>query len=199
MTISLAVRPSFSIWDSLLVVESGNIKRGWHDEVTAWKHLPPYWPFVRGIHWWLVDSPHNGPLMSKSFAVFLLLVWSSWWINSSLTRQNSSNFTDDVFRCIFVNEKYCILIKISLKFVSKGPIDNSLPIWHQTIIWTNVEGIHWCICVALGLTMELLRIRKLMTLRWHNYTGMDQRMWISSIQRQLWWAIVPRLRLPLKR
>ena len=26
--------------------------------------------------------------------------------------------------CIFMNEKFCILIKISLKFVPKGPIGN---------------------------------------------------------------------------
>ena len=32
---------------------------------------------------------------------------------------------DNVFKCIFVNEKFCILIKISLKFVPKGPIDNN--------------------------------------------------------------------------
>ena len=33
---------------------------------------------------------------------------------------------DDIFRCISVNEfcKFCILIKISLKFVAKGLIDN---------------------------------------------------------------------------
>ena len=31
---------------------------------------------------------------------------------------------DDIFRCIFVNEKLCILIKISLKFVPKGSINN---------------------------------------------------------------------------
>ena len=30
-----------------------------------------------------------------------------------------------IFRCIFVNEKFCILTKISLKFVPKGPFDNS--------------------------------------------------------------------------
>ena len=27
--------------------------------------------------------------------------------------------------CIFVNEKYCILIQISLKIVPKSPIDNN--------------------------------------------------------------------------
>ena len=32
--------------------------------------------------------------------------------------------TDDIFRCIFVNAKFCILIKILLKIVPNGPIDN---------------------------------------------------------------------------
>ena len=36
--------------------------------------------------------------------------------------QNGRHFADDIFRCIFVNEKVCILMKISLKFVPKGPI-----------------------------------------------------------------------------
>ena len=31
----------------------------------------------------------------------------------------------DIFRRIFMNEKFCILIKNSLKFVPKVPIDNS--------------------------------------------------------------------------
>ena len=32
---------------------------------------------------------------------------------------------DDIFRCIFTNEKFYIFIKISLKFVPKGPIDKN--------------------------------------------------------------------------
>ena len=36
--------------------------------------------------------------------------------------QNDRRFVDDIFRCIFVNEKIRILIKISLKFVSEGNI-----------------------------------------------------------------------------
>ena len=34
---------------------------------------------------------------------------------------NGSHFADNAFICIFVNEKFCILIRISLKFVPKGP------------------------------------------------------------------------------
>ena len=32
---------------------------------------------------------------------------------------------DDIFKCIFLNEKVRILIKISLKFGPKGLIDNN--------------------------------------------------------------------------
>ena len=39
--------------------------------------------------------------------------------------QNGCHFADNIFRYIFVNEKICNLIRISLKFVPKGPIDNN--------------------------------------------------------------------------
>ena len=45
--------------------------------------------------------------------------------NSPPPGQNGCHFTDNIFRCIFVNEKLCFLIKISLKFIPKGPIDNN--------------------------------------------------------------------------
>ena len=44
---------------------------------------------------------------------------------SSTPWQYGRYFTDNVLRCIFMNEKFCILIEMSLKFVPKGPIDNS--------------------------------------------------------------------------
>ena len=44
--------------------------------------------------------------------------------NSSLPGQSGRHFADDIFKCIFVNEKFCISIKISLKFFPKGSIDN---------------------------------------------------------------------------
>ena len=30
-----------------------------HDDVIKWKHIPRYWPFVRGIHRSPVNSPHK--------------------------------------------------------------------------------------------------------------------------------------------
>ena len=44
--------------------------------------------------------------------------------NSSRPIQNGRQFPDDIFKWIFLNENVWILIKFSLKFVSKGLIDN---------------------------------------------------------------------------
>ena len=41
---------------------------------------------------------------------------------------------DYIFKCIFMNEKFCILIRMSLKFVPKGPIDNK---------WALVQVMAW--------------------------------------------------------
>ena len=46
-------------------------------------------------------------------------------INSSPPGQHARHFVADIFRCIFVNEKLHF-IKISLKFIPRGPINNIL-------------------------------------------------------------------------
>ena len=45
-------------------------------------------------------------------------------INTLRPRQNGRHFADDIFKRIFLNENVRIWIKISLKFVHKGPINN---------------------------------------------------------------------------
>ena len=51
--------------------------------------------------------------------------WSDCAVNFSPPGQNGRHFADDLFRYIFMNEKLCILIKISLNFVLKGLINNN--------------------------------------------------------------------------
>ena len=46
-------------------------------------------------------------------------------INTLRRRQNGRRFADDICKCIFLNENVLIPIKISLKFVPKGPINNN--------------------------------------------------------------------------
>ena len=69
--------------------------------------------------------------------------------------QDGRHFAEGIFRCISMNEEFSVLIRISLKFVPKGPIDNNPALvkimgWWQAIIWTNADRIHLHICVALG-------------------------------------------------
>ena len=55
-------------------------------------------------------------------------------INTLRPRQNGRHFADDIFKCIFLNENVWIPIKISLKFVPKGPINN-IPSLVQIMVW----------------------------------------------------------------
>ena len=56
------------------------------------------------------------------------------WLNTLRPRQNGRHFADDIFKCIFLNENVWIPIKISLKFVPKGPINN-IPALVQIMAW----------------------------------------------------------------
>ena len=49
-------------------------------------------------------------------------------------RQNGRHFADDTLNRIFLNENVRILIKISLKFAPKGPINN-IPALFQIMAW----------------------------------------------------------------
>ena len=51
-----------------------------------------------------------------------------------MLRQNGRHFADDIFKCIFLNENVLISIKISLKFIPKGPINN-IPALVQIMAW----------------------------------------------------------------
>ena len=55
-------------------------------------------------------------------------------INTLRPRQNGHRFADDTFKRILLNENVRISIKISLKFVPKGPINN-IPALFQIMAW----------------------------------------------------------------
>ena len=67
-------------------------------------------------------------------SVKVVAILSRGRVNSLSPRQNRCHFPDDTFKCIFLNENVWILIKISLKFVPKGPINN-IPGLVQIMAW----------------------------------------------------------------
>ena len=56
-------------------------------------------------------------------------------VNKLCARQNGRHFPDDIFERIFLNKNVWILIRISLKFGPKGPINN---------ISASVQRMAWC-------------------------------------------------------
>ena len=89
-------------------------------------------------------------------------------INTLRLRQDGRHFANDIFKCIFLNENAWISIKISLKFVPKGPI-NKIPALVQMMAWRRsgdkpLSGqwwsVYWRTYVSLGLN-ELSKIIKL--------------------------------------
>ena len=58
-------------------------------------------------------------------------------INSLRQRQDGRHFPDDIFEWIFLNEIIWISIKISLKFVPSGPINN-IPALVQIMAWRRL-------------------------------------------------------------
>ena len=64
--------------------------------------------------WW---RHHGCGITAQQSIKSLLITAVPREVNSSAPWQNGRHFADDIFRCIFVNEKFYILIKISLNFV----------------------------------------------------------------------------------
>ena len=75
-----------------------------------------------------------GHCIARTSATVVLIMQYKWVLNSLRPRQNGRHFADDIFKRIFLNENFWIPIKISLKFVPKGSINNILALV-QIMAW----------------------------------------------------------------
>ena len=110
-------------------------------------------PFIRGIHRWSVNSPNKGPVTRKMFSFddVIMLQGSVETIRNQTPerlqfshplndinilrpRQNGRHSADDIFKCIFLDENIWSSIELSVKFVLKDPINNSLALV-QIMAW----------------------------------------------------------------
>ena len=93
------------------------------NEVPLWKLRRNY---ARDLFW-----------ICKCMFIYLSDLWidlvKRFCINWSPLDKNGHHFADDIFNCILMDEKFCILIRIALKF-PKGPID---------IKWALVQVMVW--------------------------------------------------------
>ena len=71
---------------------------------------------------YVLNQPLHQPNAIQSLSKCCLI---SVTVNLSSPRQKGRYVADDIFICISVNENFCILIVISLKFGPESPIDNN--------------------------------------------------------------------------
>ena len=98
-------------------------------------------------------------------------------VNTLRPSQNGRHFADDTFKRIFLNENVGISIKISLKFVPKGPINN-IPALVQLMAWRRpgdkpltepmVVKLLTHICVTLPQWVNALKNQNVM---YHSFYG----------------------------
>ena len=55
--------------------------RAIHDDVIKWKHFPRYWPFVRGIHRSLVNSPQKGQWRG-ALMLYVIYAWMKYQVSN---------------------------------------------------------------------------------------------------------------------
>ena len=90
------------------------------------------WDFFLFIILFIIFIYHFGFQISFMFSLCVCCIALN--INTLRLRQSGHHFPDDTFKCIFFNENVWILIKMSLKFVPKGPINN-IPTLIQIMAW----------------------------------------------------------------
>ena len=88
-----------------------------------------------------------------------------------MLRQNGSHFPDNIFRHIFFSENVRISIKISLKFVPKGP-NNNIAALFQNMAWDHPGDKPLSKPMMVSLPMHICVTRP---------------QWINSKSRKFWW------------
>ena len=119
------------------------------DDVIKWKHFPRYWPFVRGIHRWPVDSPHKGQWRGALMCALIngwtncgfgdlrrhgVLVTSLWW-------EPVQPLTT-----ILSNVGYCMVVKTKWYLEKNGPWECCIK-QYISVINRKLCLVMWLLCL----------------------------------------------------
>ena len=135
-----------------------------HDDVIKWKHFPRYWPFVRGVHWSPVNSPHKGQWRG-ALMFSLICAWMNGWVNNreagDLRRRRGHYDVGVMIRCllrywnVLLGVAACDENLLRLKIIwhqnqpkAINPNHRSLPPdtfpFHHSVKWVN--PVHTGLC-----------------------------------------------------
>ena len=143
---------------------------------------------------WMIDSqPFLSTSISAPTPIPQIRLFQTLTFNTLRPRQNGRRFTDDTFKRIFFNEKVRISIKISLKFVPKGPINN-IPSLVQTSHYLNQWWlVYWRIYASLGLNELNYKIKVMDVVKDHIISPVSN--WFTFFLFHINQIIIPQIQL----
>ena len=110
--------------------------------------------FVRGIHWWLEDSPHKEPVMQKMFPFDDIIM--EWLVTTSLTsliQTTADSFSIGTFGTNF----WGMLMKM-LQFVKNVPlicvVYKMSPVWFKPQFNENSFGLYQIYVIFMGRSLS---------------------------------------------
>ena len=101
---------------------------------------------------------------------YLNQCWNS--VNTLWPRRDGRYFADDILKCIFLNENVWISLKIPLKFVPKGPINN-IPALVQIMAWRRPGDKPLSELMMVSLLTHICVTRP----QWVNWTLRNKLLW----------------------
>ena len=120
---------------------------------------------------------------------WLLQTWLSANVNTLRPMQNRRHFRDGIFQCIFLSEDAWIPIKIPLKFVPKGSINN-IPTLVQIIAWRRPDDKPLSELMTVSLLTHICVTRP----HWVNKARVTQAFDIIALQNTVNWQTYLTLR-----
>ena len=109
----------------------------------------------------------------------------SFRINTLRPRQNGRHFADDIFKCIFLDENVWIPIKISLKFLPQGPINN-IPAFVKIMAWRRPGDKPWSGPMIVRLMTHLPGANGLIYQTHHNLPSYLSENPVSVVLLSVW-------------
>ena len=104
------------------------------NRVTNFSIAEPEWGWVGQPVTTISQSNRKHETLRHMFIIGLVLMVGPIKVLNTLRPRQDDRLFPDISKCIFLNENLLILIKISLKFVPKGPINN-IPALIQIMAW----------------------------------------------------------------
>ena len=121
-----------------------------HDDIIKWNHFPRYWPFVRGIHRYPVNSLHKGQWL-RALMFSWICAWINGWVNNGEAgdfRHHRAHYDVIVMKLLscgyhrihwWQTTEICSTVNQSLQHFTSflSALHGDIRLWNNTATWAS--------------------------------------------------------------